>query len=114
MEYGDQCLNFAVMGGNVREELLIAVRFAVENQAVLGLVGPRPEALCTAEDAELERHVEARELGVGVKFGTRDVVDSEAAAGNQFEYLFDEHLAENTPAVVWRTRLIWRALRHAL
>lgn len=56
-------------------------------------MAPRPEALCAEEDAELERHVEARELGVGVKFGTRDVVDSEATAGNQFEDLFDAHLA---------------------
>jgi hypothetical protein len=51
------------------------------------------KALCADEDDELERHVEAGQSGVSIRFGARDIVDTEPTRFNEPEDFFDVDLS---------------------
>jgi hypothetical protein len=63
------------------------------DKTVFGLVLASTKTLCAQEDAEFERHVEARQSGVGVGFGAGDVVNTEPKGFNEPEDFFDADLA---------------------
>src|SRR4051812_36670024 len=81
-----------VLAGDVRDETLVAVGLAVEDQAALPALPAGTETLRPQEEAELQRHVEPWQPARRVRLRPRDVVDAEAAALDQTDDLLDADL----------------------
>ncbi len=81
-----------VVTGNIRDELLVAIGLTIENETELLFLERGSVAFAAEEDAEFERHVEARELIDRIKPDFRDVVNAKLA-------LFDDALNLREPNI---------------
>lgn len=59
-----------VLSAYIGDELLVAITFHVEDDRHLSLVLAGPKGLRAQENAELQRHVEARQTGAAIELGT--------------------------------------------
>lgn len=68
-----------ILSRNIGAEFLIAIRFAVEDETSFPALRAIPEFPCAQENAQLERHVEARQTIVRVERRSGQVVYPELA-----------------------------------
>jgi hypothetical protein len=82
-----------VHAGYVRQGLVVAVGFDVQDQDLsLPLPGRALQAQAQV-GAQLERHVEPRQLGVAIQLDPRDVMDGKIALGDHPDDLGEPHCA---------------------
>jgi hypothetical protein len=94
--FGFCAMGVDVHAGEIRNKLLVSVLFGVKDeQALLALAG-RSIVFGAHEDAQLQRHVESRQVVDGIRFGTRKVMDAVTTLLNEAVELLDSRL----PAVI--------------
>lgn len=81
-----------ILPGNVGTEFLIAIGFAVKDQTYLPALPAISEFPCAQEDAQLERHVEARQTIARIERRPGQVVYPELALSNDRIEFLDSNL----------------------
>jgi len=94
--FGFCAMGVDVHAGEIRNKFLVSVFLGVKDkQALLALAG-RSIVLGAHEDAQLQRHVESRQVVDGIRFGTRKVVNAETTLLDEVVKFLDSRL----PAVI--------------
>jgi hypothetical protein len=82
-----------ILSGNVRDELLKTVGFAIEDQAALERLHAVSKALSSQEHAKLQWHVEARKPTGFIQLCSRQIVNPKPTLLDNCKYLVDANLA---------------------
>jgi hypothetical protein len=82
-----------ILPSYIRDEFLIAMRIAVEDEGYFSSLAIRTHAFCTKKQSKLQRHVEARESVSSVELRPREVMDSQPTLFDDSKYLIDTDLA---------------------
>lgn len=82
-----------ILSRDVRNGCPVAVRIAVEDQAGLVPVFPRPIKLGSQKQAQLQWHVESRKSRLPAQAYRGNIVNAKWALRNDPLYLFEPHLA---------------------
>lgn len=94
--FGFCTMGVDVHAGEIRNKLLVSVLLGVKDeQALLALAG-RSIVFGAHKDAQLQRHVESRQVVDGIRFGTRKVVNAVTTFLDEAVELLDSRL----PAVI--------------
>ena len=81
-----------VLSRDVRTELRVAITVPIQNQADLSPLRSVPERLGSEEQPQFKRHIESREVGLGVELSSGDVVDAELTSANKAKDLVEPNL----------------------
>lgn len=71
-----------IVTSNIRDELLVAILFDIENQAYFLALLVAVESLASEKEAQLQRHVESRQAMNSIETHFRDVMNAELAVLN--------------------------------
>jgi hypothetical protein len=75
-----------ILSCDVRDKFLVAIDIFVEDDTVFAPLAGWPKSTGAQKQPEFKRHVEARQPGLGVKLGTRDIVNREIAGLDDLGY----------------------------